>query len=143
MYNIYDVRENKNTHNFGGHEIVIDGERGFETYPGRWDISEAKRHYMCGVPWDRPLEKETHTCTICIDGKYYALGHDTFMTTIYAIGSDRIDPKHNGMPNAVYFSGGIEERNNAIKAVCLPHCSATAHVIAHSFGIFDGQLYEK
>lgn len=140
MYNIYDVRENKRTHNFFGHEIVIDGERGFDTYPGKWDISEAKRHYMHGVRWDVPL-KDVHTCTVCIDGQYYALGHDLFMTTIYALGPDRL---HGDKPNAIYYVGrGMEARNEAIKTVCLPHDALTAGAIARNSGIYDGVLYEK
>lgn len=138
MYNIYNVTENKNTHNFYGHEIVIDGERGRECFPGKWDISEAKRHYRCGVPWDRPLLGEVHTCIISLDGKYYALGHDLFMTTIYAIGQDRIQGDH---PKAVYFTGGIKERNEAIKTVCLPHDYCTAYAISKNEGIYGGQLY--
>jgi len=140
MYNIYDVRENKRTENFFGHEIVIDGERGIDTYPGKWDISEAKRHYMDGVRWDVPL-KNVHTCTVQIDGQYYALGHDTFMTTIYALGPDRLC---GDKPNAIYYIGrGMEARNEAIKAVCRPHDYLTASAIARNSGIYDGQLYEK
>lgn len=140
MYNIYDVRENKRTENFFGHEIVIDGERGTDTYPGKWDLSEAKRHYMDGVRWDVPL-KNVHTCTVRIDGQYYALGHDTFMTTIYALGPDRLCSDKS---NAIYYIGrGMEARNEAIKAVCRPHDAITASVIARNNGIYDGVLYEK
>ena len=143
MYNIYDVRENKRTHNFFGHEIVIDGERGVDTYPGKWDYGEAKRHYMDGVPWDVPL-KNVHTCTVCIDGQYYALGHDTFMTTIYALGPDRIRNYEEEKPNAIYYIGkGMDARNDAIKAVCRPHDALTAGAIARNNGIYDGVLYEK
>jgi len=143
MYNIYDVRENKRTHNFFGHEIVIDGERGFETYPGKWDISEAKRHYMDGIPWNVP-PKNVHTCTVRIDGQYYALGHDLFMTTIYAVGPDRLRNYEDGKPNAIYYIGrGMEARNEAIKAVCRPHDAITASAIARNNGIYGGVLYEK
>lgn len=139
-WNVYDVRENKRTNNFFGHEIVIDGERGIETYPGKWDYGEAKRHYMYGVPWDVPL-KNIHTCTVTIDGQCYAIGHDTFMTTVYALGPDRL---HEGKPDAVYYIGhGMEARNEAIKAVCIPHDAKTASDIAKNYGIYGGVLYEK
>lgn len=142
-WNIYDVRENKRTNNFFGHEIVIDGERGFDTYPGKWDLSEAKRHYMDGIPWDVPL-KNVHTCTVTIDGQCYALGHDTFMTTIYALGPDRLRNYEDGKPNAIYYIGrGMEARNEAIKAVCRPHDAITASAIARNNGIYGGVLYEK
>lgn len=142
-FNIYDVRENKDTRNFYGHEIVIDGERGREVYPGKWDTSEAKRHYMDGVPWYVPLQN-VHTCTVRIDGKYYALGHDLFMTTIYAIGEDRLRNSVEGKPIVTYYIGrGNEARNEAIKAVCRPHDYLTASAIARNSGIYDGQLYER
>lgn len=137
-WNVYDVRENKRTSNFFGHEIVVDGERGFETYPGKWDLGEAKRHYMDGIPWSVPL-RNVHTCTIEIDGQFYALGHDTFMTTIYALGPDRC---HGWKPDVIYYIGkGNEARNEAIKAVCLPHDCETAHRIASENGIYGGMLY--
>lgn len=143
MWNIYDIHENKRTNNFNGHEIVIDGERGYETYPGKWDLGEAKRHYMHGVPWNTPL-KDVHTCTVTIDGQCYALGHDTFMTTIYALGPDRIRNYEENKPVAIYYTGrGMEARNEAIKAVCRPHDPATASAIARNNGIYGGVLYEK
>lgn len=143
MYTIYKAYENRDTHRFNGYELLILGSAGLKPFPGRWDVSEAKRHYVCGVPWDRPLEKETHTCIVNLDGKYYALGHDLFMTTIYAIGSDRIHPDRAGKPLAVYFEGGIEERNKAIREACIPHDHSTAVAVAKNSGIYDGELYNK
>lgn len=140
MFNIYDVRENKRTVNFGGYEIIVDGENGVENYPGKWDLSECKRHYMQGVPWHEPL-KDIHTCIIKLDGMFYAIGHDLFMTTIYAIGPDR----QPGKENTVYFCHGDSPdrsgRNNAVRSVCIPHDYKTAVNIARSHGIYDGQLY--
>ena len=138
LWNVYDIRENKCTNNFNGYELIIDGERGFDTFPGKWDLSEAKQHYMQGLPWYEPL-KNIHTCIINLDGSYYALGHDLFMTTIYAIGPDRKE----GKQNTIYYinsEGRRDDRNAAIRSVCIPHDWKTAYDIARAGGIYDGQL---
>ena len=48
MYNIYDVRENTRTVNWGGSEWVVDGERGICTYPGYWTKEQAIEAYQKG-----------------------------------------------------------------------------------------------
>lgn len=138
MYNVYDIRENKRTNNFFGYELIVDGERGYENYPGRWDPAEAKRHYMRGIPWDAPL-KDAHTYTIELNGQYYALAADMFLTTVYAIGPDR----QNGKENACYYIGSVQERNDAIRSVCIPHDAKTTFRIARDNGIYTGMLYNK
>lgn len=135
-YNIYDVRMNKNTHNFNGEEIVIDGEIGYMTFPGKWDIGEAKRHYFNGLPWNVPL-KNPATYIINLSGKYYALAADTFMSTIYAIGQD----VQEGKENAVFYTGDVCKRNEAIKQVAIPHDWKTAREMAEECGHYVGQLY--
>ena len=141
MYTIYNIRENKQTHNFSGYELIVDGERGFDSFPGRWDPSEAKRHYMRGVPWDQPL-RDSHTYTINLDGAYYALAADTFFTTVYAIGPDRQPDKLNTayLPTV---TGSNDARNDAIRSVCLPHTYQDALRIARDHGIYTGCLYTK
>lgn len=134
-YNVYDVHENRNTKSFFGYELVVDGERGRDTFPGKWDLAEAKRHYMQGLPWSEPL-KNAHTYIIHLSGNFYALAADTFMTTVYAIGPDR-----RGLNDAEYFTGSIKERNAAIRSVCMPHDYKTARRIAEENGIYSGQLY--
>lgn len=134
-FTVYNVHENMNTKNFFGYELIVDGERGRECYPGKWDPAEAKRHYMRGVPWSEPLE-DAHTYIINLSGKYYALAADTFLTTIYAIGPDR-----RGLNDVEYYTGSVKDRNAAIRSVCIPHDYKTARRIAEENGIYTGQLY--
>ena len=47
-YNIYYIRHNTHTLNYGCEEWVIDGERGFCTYPGYWTKEEAIAAYQRG-----------------------------------------------------------------------------------------------
>jgi len=47
-YTIYCVKHNTHTLNYGGEEWVIDGERGFCTYPGYWTKEEAIAAYQRG-----------------------------------------------------------------------------------------------
>ena len=47
-YSVYDVRLNCNTANFGGREWVVDGEYGFQTYPGDWPKEKAVESYRRG-----------------------------------------------------------------------------------------------
>ena len=63
MYNIYDVRLNANTHNFGGLEWVVDGERGRDTFPGTWAECTAREYYSKGWAWNH--ERKTGY----VDGK--------------------------------------------------------------------------
>lgn len=135
-YNIYDVHETHATRSFGGHAIVVDGERGRDTYPGRWAHCDARRHYGAGIPWHEPTP-DVHTYVVALDGHYYALGADTLMTTVYALGSDR----KPDTVNACYFTGSVAERNDAIRSVCAPHSWHDAIRLARSFGNYVGQLY--
>ena len=141
LYNVYNVHENKRTNNFSGYEIIVDGELGRDSYPGRWDPAEARRHYMRGVPWSVPLH-DCHTYIINLNGAFYALAADTFMTTIYAIGPDRQEGKTN-VEYLPRITGTNDARNNAIRSVCLPHDYRTALNIAKSNGIYTGQLYSN
>ena len=134
-YTVYDVHENRNTQNFFGYELIVDGDRGRDCFPGKWDLGEAKRHYMQGLPWSVPL-KNAPTYIINLSGSYYALAADTFMTTVYAIG-----PDVRGLSDAAYFTGSVTDRNNAIRSVCIPHDYKTARRIAEENGIYRGQLY--
>ena len=47
-YNIYSVRLNADTHNFGGLEWIIDGENGRNNYPGTWAECTAREYYHKG-----------------------------------------------------------------------------------------------
>ena len=134
LYNVYDVRENRNTKNFFGYEIIVDGERGLDSFPGRWDLSDARRHYACGLPWSVP-RPDMHTFIIRLSDRFYAFAADCLMTTVYAIGPDRSDKKGN----VVYFTGCVQERNAAILSVAVPHTWTDAYKIARSYGIYSGQ----
>lgn len=47
-YNVYDCHLNRNTHNWGGAEWVVDGERGYCTYPPTMTEEEVCRAYQKG-----------------------------------------------------------------------------------------------
>ena len=135
-YTIYDLHENRDTRSFGGHETVIDGERGRDTFPGAWWHEDARDHYRAGLPWSEPLP-DAPTYIIALDGHYYALATDTLLTTVYAVGPDR---KPDAV-NAQYFTGSVAERNDAIRAVCVPHTWKEAYLLAKKHGNYVGQLY--
>lgn len=143
-FNVYDVHENKNTFNFGGYEITVDGENGRASFPGRWDPAEARAHYAQGIPWFKPL-KSCRTYIVNIDGKYYPFACDTFMTTFYAIGPDRQEGKNNVhytafCPGQMIQPDPIHARNLDIMQVSCPHDYKTAVNIARSAGNYSGQL---
>lgn len=50
-YGIYDLRKNKHTKNWGGEEWVVDGERGFATYPGDLDADTVCTYYRYGIDY--------------------------------------------------------------------------------------------
>lgn len=50
-YVIWDCHLNPDTHNFGGLEYVVDGERGRRVYPGSIPECLAKRLYACGIEY--------------------------------------------------------------------------------------------
>lgn len=52
MYNIYIVYINRNTHNYGGAEWVIDGENGRYTYPATMHEEDARNMYSRGECFD-------------------------------------------------------------------------------------------
>lgn len=54
--NIWDVRLNGDTKNYGGLEWVIDGEDGRKTYPGCWAECKAREYYLRGWEVDHPFE---------------------------------------------------------------------------------------
>ncbi|MBP5411198.1 MAG: hypothetical protein J6Y26_04715 [Lachnospiraceae bacterium] len=135
-YTIYDLHETHNTASFYGHAIVIDGERGRDTFPGKWAHCDAREYYRSGRAWYE-LAPGRHTYIIALDGQYYALAADTLVTTIYALGPDR---KPDSI-NAQYFTGSVAERNDAIRSICSPHTWRDAINIARSSGSYVGQLY--
>lgn len=54
-YGIYDIRKNRHTKNWGGEEWVVDGERGFATYPTSLDAETVATYYRNGIDY---LKKE-------------------------------------------------------------------------------------
>ena len=48
-YSVYDVFINKNTFNFGGKEIIVDGEAGRANYPATITKDEARQLYKNGI----------------------------------------------------------------------------------------------
>lgn len=49
MYTVYRVFINRKTLNYGGSEIIVDGEAGRTSYPATITEEEARQLYRCGV----------------------------------------------------------------------------------------------
>ena len=56
-YNIYSVRLNARTENFGGLEWIVDGNNGYMNYPGSWAECTVREYYHNGWGWnhEKPL----------------------------------------------------------------------------------------
>lgn len=134
--NIYDLRLNGNTHNFGGLEWIVDGEIGRMNYPGTWAECTVRAYYHRGLAYDKPAPN-LHTFTINLDGKFYAIAMDLFATTIWAIGPD----VQKGKENVITGIRNVAERDEAIKKVALPKNSwKEAFMTAREYGLYSGQL---
>lgn len=133
--NIYNMRLNGDTMNFGGLEWVVDGEIGRMNYPGCWAECTVRAYYRRGLSYNEYCPT-LHTYTVVLDGKYYAISMDLFATTVFGIGEDT--------GKAVTNIRTIDERNDAIKNIATPYADwESAYRIAKSEGLYSGQLYDK